>query len=287
MKKILIIIGVFLIMTFCRISVLFAEGAIIWPHFSYPPMFIIENGKAAGFGIDIRNMFWRNMPEYDHKAISAPPKRLFENMRFGKKYCTIGPVKTPDREEYLHYSLPCRVAFADFVVMRKEDADKLDNSKISLKTLLGDERLTFGGLSGASHGVELDRLIDSPLVKAKKAFQSGPNAMENLILMLVEKRVDWMMWEPATVWHIAQKKGFTDRLAVVRPMEMANIAEAGYVACPRNEWGREVIEKVNRILRQAVSTEVYYNYQGAWVPDNLLPEYKRLYEEMIVKPAGQ
>jgi uncharacterized protein (TIGR02285 family) len=125
------------------------------------------------------------------------------------------------------------------------------------------------------------------MVKAKKTFQSGPNAMENLTEMLIEKRVDWLILDPASVWYIARQKGFADRLAVLKPMEINYMAQAGYVTCPKNGWGEIVIEKINRILRRTVTTEEYYNFQGAWVPDNLLPEYKRLYEEIIVNPAGR
>lgn len=55
-----------------------------------------------------------------------------------------------------------------------------------------------------------------------------------------------------------------------------------YVACSKNEWGKEVIEKINRILLEQRPTDAYRGSYERWLDDSSLEPYRQLYKKVFL-----
>ncbi len=262
---------------------LHAKSTIIWPYFSYPPMFIVEGEKLSGYGIDVLDVIMKNMPEYNHKYISAAPSRIFQNLKHGKNYCAFGATRTPEREKYIHFSRPARLVISDMIIIRKADSTRLiSDLKISLKTLLLNPDLIMGTTANASFGLTLDRVIQKYGTQTNIESLSGSDTNEQLIQMLVRKRIDWFIWDPVSVLMLAKKLNLSRDLIMVAIKETREFGILGYVVCPKNEWGSAVIKKVDQILRREVGTDKFYQLFTPWVPVNLRAEYKQHYQRLMI-----
>ncbi len=100
------------------------------------------------------------MPEYQHEAVLLPIKRFLKEMKEGKHYLFWGLYKTPEREKYLYYSIPCRISPPTMVVIRKGDLERFGGGEtLSLKTLLKDRTLKFLMFDSISFGSGVDELL--------------------------------------------------------------------------------------------------------------------------------
>ena len=246
-------------------------------------MFIVEGEKLSGYGIDVIDVITRNMPEYNHKYISAAPSRIFQNIKHGQNYCAFGATKTPDREKYIHFSRPARLVISDMITIRKADSTRLiTDSKISLKNLLLNPDLIMGTTANASFGETLDLVIQQYGSQTHIVSLSGSDTSEQLIQMLVRKRIDWFIWDPVSVLMLSKKLNLSDDLIVVPVKETREFGVLGYVCCPKNEWGAAVIKKIDRILLREVGTDKFYKLFTPWVPVNLRAEYKKHYQRLMI-----
>lgn len=259
-----------------------SKETIIWPYFSYPPMYIVEGKTVKGFGGDIMHLLMNQLTEYHHIPVNAPPVRIFKNIEHGEQYCAIGLVKTPDRERYMHFSRPCRVALPDVVIIRTSDRDRFNAThNISLRRLLQNRDLVMGNIRDASFGPEIDALIARFGKAAKTEQLSGTEATHGLLKMLVSKRTDWFIWDPTSILIVAKKLNLTDQFLMFPIREAKPSISVGYVACPKNEWGRKVIRRIDEVLRRETKTEQYLGYFTPWIPENLLPLFKQEFKRVM------
>lgn len=282
MKKILLSLAVILVSAVSLPSVSMAKDTIIWTYFSYPPLYIIEKGKVSGIGIEIQNLLWKNMPEYTHERVEASVQRMFEDMKHGKKYCVIGALKNPEREAFLHYSLPCRIELPEGLMLRRSDLQKYGaGSEVSLEELLKTGHFTLGYLKGSRDSGILDTIIREYQEKKKVVTISGTDSFQQLLKMIDAGRIDGIIGNSFTV----KEAGFEDRIAVVPIKENRNNPIIGYAVCPKNDWGKQVIDKINAILKKEIPTEKYLQIYTPWIDKQSMPRFRELYEEYLVKPA--
>ncbi len=288
MKKPFLLISILIVSLMTPVLNSQAEEKIIyWPYFSYPPMFIIEGNELSGNGINIQDYLIRNMPEYTHKRISASPKRMFENLKHGANYCVVGALKTPDRETFMHYSYPCRVSFYPMIVIRSKDKtlDSADKT-LSLNQLLGNKDLVFGNIDGIKYGEEINHLIAKNNAEEnlnRIEMVSGPDALMQLLTMLVNGRIDYFIAEPTTMqYFIKNEPELEDKITFMQINEQSQVAAAGYVTCPKNEWGKTIINRINKILHQAVTTDEFYSLALPWIKEDFLDEYRKQYNRLLL-----
>ncbi|MBU2510703.1 transporter substrate-binding domain-containing protein [bacterium] len=260
-----------------------AKDTIFWPYFDYPPLFIVENGGVSGYGIDVLNLIKEELTEYDHKLISAAPKRIFENMKFGKNYCAVGPSKTEEREEYLYYSLPFRAVFPDMVIMRKQNAVNMGLTKeASLKDLLLNKNLVMGHINATSSDSFADGIIKKYGGSTRKETLSGSDSIQNLVQMLHSKRIDWFIWDPASILFYEKRLETSKELTALSVIEQNIPVALGYITCPKNDWGQIIIKRVNRVLIQEIPTEQYFNFFTPWVHDNQMESFRSIFKKYLI-----
>jgi polar amino acid transport system substrate-binding protein len=269
-------------------NILAAVEEIHWPVFHFPPLFFVEGDDIKGYGAHAIRLISQQMPEYQHKLVKAQPVRIFGDMKRGKKYLAYGAAKTPEREKYLAYSLPCRLSLNDTVIMKPEKAKKyLAGSKISLKKLLGDPSLVMGQSRGYSYGKEIDQILNTYGGRNKQEILAGVDAESRKLKMLQSDRIDWMLWDPLSIEILKKNAGISVKLTAYEISELSSSFTPAYLVAPRTEWGIQMIKRVNLALRKILPTDEFYNGLSRWVPEELKPSFRQAYKDLIITPNKQ
>lgn len=278
-------------MLFTAVFVLFsltsarAEEPVIWPVFSYPPLFIMEAGKEpSGVGINVINLIKSKLPEYEHKIKELPISRVFHGLQEGYPYCVYGVLKTPEREAYMHYSLPCRITTPCFVVVRKEDVEKFGGGKkISLRELLENRKLKLLIKKDVIYNKEINSVIDEYATQKHVYLLPSDELGKKEVEMLVAKRIDYTVSVTSTAYE-AKRMGVLDEISFLPFEDAYNHYDVGYIACPENEWGMHMIDKINNILKEEISKPQFFDLFKPFVTENMIPELKSQYEKLIMNP---
>ncbi|THB76249.1 MAG: hypothetical protein D3926_18175 [Desulfobacteraceae bacterium] len=260
---------------------------IRWPYFQYPPLYTIDQeGNVSGYGVHVQKIISRHMPGYTHKMVLAQPARIFADYKNGERYLAYGPVKTPERETYMVFSLPCRLVFTDGVIMDANRAQQyLQGAKISLEKLLSDPQMIMGHSKDASYGQEIDGILKKYEGRFQQEVVTGEESEFRQIKMIQSGRIDWMIWDPLGVVPLLNKADPDHKLGIYEIAEKKNTLVFAHITAPKNEWGIQMIRRINRILKQVVGTDEFYRGLSRWVPDDLQAAYRQGYEELIIKPA--
>jgi uncharacterized protein (TIGR02285 family) len=265
-----------------------AKEKITWPYLCYYPLYICENSRVVGgAGWDILNLMWKNMPQYNHEAVLLPVKRILKDMKEGKHYLFYGLYKTPEREKYVYFSLPCRISTPTMVVIRKDEIQRFGMGKsVSLKRLLEDKLLKFLMFSEISFGSGTDDLLKT-FGKAENVYtEYRTDKMNQYALdLLLNKRIDYFLALNGTR-HRAGELGMSDEIAFI-PIKEQKDYKVGHITAPKNDWGKRVIQEVNQVLKKQVSTEYFFNLFTPLVSDNMVPELRRQFNRLIVEPSKQ
>ena len=265
-----------------------AKEKIIWPYICYYPIYICDNDKlVGGAGLEIYLLIWKGMPEYEHKVVLLPIKRLLKEMKEGKHCLFWGLYKTPEREKNLYYSIPCRISPPTMVVIRKSDLQKFGGDEtLSLKALLDDRALKFLRFSSISYGGSVDELLKE-YEKAGNVYSEyrTDKTNQHALDLLIKKRIDYFLALNGTR-HIATEMGIEDQVVFI-PIKEQTHYKVGHIVAPKNAWGKQMIKKVNQVLRKQIPTETFFQFFTPLVSDNVVPELRRQFNELILEPSKE
>jgi len=265
-----------------------AKENITWPYICFYPLYICQDKQlVGGAGWNIMNLMWKNMPDYEHKTALLPLKRIQKDMKQGKHCLFYGLFKTPERQEFMRFSLPCRISPPTMVVIRKEDLPIFGGGKtVSLQGLLENKGLRFLTFNAISYGDIVDKLL-APHEKNENVhvLYRTDEMDQNALGLLRKKRIDYFLALNGT-HHVADEMGIAGEI-VLLPIKEQSEYKVGYITAPKNEWGKQMIEKVNRVLRKQIPTEYFFNLYKPLVSDNMLPELRVQFNKLIVEPSKQ
>jgi len=266
----------------------YAKKKIAWPYVCFKPVYICGNNQLiGGSGFHILNLLWQQMPEYEHELIQMPVKRILESAKQGDHQLFYGMYKTPEREAYLLYSIPCRISTPTFLVVRKEDISRFgDGNPVSLQHILEDKKRRFLYLQSVSFGKGIDELLKKYKGGANVITEYNTTDMLNKTLkLLLTKRVDSMLSLDGTRYD-AKKLGISDKIAYLSISEQ-NRFDVGYIVAPKNDWGKAMIHQVDAILRKTIPTETFFQYFTPLVDEAMIPKLRQEYNEKILSPSRE
>lgn len=264
----------------------FCKETMIWPYICYKPIYICQgNQLVGGIGFNVINQIQKELPDYEHKTMLMPVKRILEFAKQGEHQIFYGFYKTPEREKFLRYSLPCRISIPTFIVIRKTDYHLFNNGKpISLKKLLKTQEHTFLAFKSISFGKGIDELLydldkKENITTLDDTTEMGPKSLK----MLINNRVDFFLSLDSTVYDIRQLN-LTDKVAYLPIIEQSTY-ETGYITAPKNAWGDKIINQVNKVLRKIVVTDEFFNFFKPLVNQDMVPSLKAEFEKKIIQPS--
>jgi len=263
-----------------------AGESITWVEVNFPPIWILE-GPDKGNGIldGLISIYEKNMPVYEHHHVAANITRILSMMKEGQNVCHAGILKSPDREQFIYFSIPNCITNLHKIVVKKSRKNSLFGNimNVSLEDLLKNTNLKLGVSKSSSYGTTINNLLEKYKEKSTILLRSGQDNHQGLIRMLKEERIDYMIGYPWEITYIDSQMDLRDEIAVVDIKELEGQQWIlSYVGCTKNEWGRQVIEKINAILLKVRASDEYLYHVLKWLPESVKPEAKKAYKEHVL-----
>ncbi len=279
--------GLVLLVALAIPSNLLARDTITWANDNMPPAFIVD-GPEKGNGIvdGVVEIYKAHLPEYDHDHIVGNMARILQMMKNGEKVCYAGFFKTPEREKYIYFSIPNLINYSNIIVVKKSRLKSLFGNKesVSLEALLKNPDLRLGVTRDRSYGGAVDELLKKYKDKNKNiVYRAGQDSLKGLLRMLSAERIDYTIGFPWEVPYVAQQINKRDDISALAIEEgKKDYWIKNYMGCPKNEWGRQMIEKINRILLDVRPTEKHMYHQLKWFPRDMEPQIRKAYKDQIL-----
>ncbi len=268
------------------------KDSITWMEVSMPPYFIQDGpAQGQGYGDLVTAIIQAQLPEYDHHKMVTNVIRHFDKFKQGEKVCTVGLYRTPEREAFMHFSIPSLLTLPPVLIIKKETRDAFAQRKsLSLDDILQNQDFIIGLSKDRSYGNSLDAVFNKHRNRKNFVIFSGQELSENFFKMLMLGRVDGLIGLPDEAMYYAEKMGIRDRI-VTLTLEETQHGYAGWscaVGCSKNEWGLSIIEKINKILVEQRPAEGYRAAYERWLDANSLDQYRRIYQEVFLQttPPG-
>lgn len=246
-----------------------------------PPFFIQEGPhQGQGYGNVMAALIEQQLPDYDHHRLVTNVIRHFAMFKRGDNVCSVGLYRTPEREEFLHFSIPSMLTMPPVLVIRKNHLHRYAGEGVSLAELLRNREFRLGLSSDRSYGAALDAVLRQTPPTTNRLLFSGQELGENYLKMLLLDRIDGLLALPDEAMYHAENMGIREQIALV-PLSENQQTPAEWmcmVACPKNEWGRGVIDRINEALIRIRPTEPYRQAYERWLDPESLARYRRVYD---------
>jgi len=257
-------------------SAAMAADQIIWGKYGVPPYMILD-GERAHHGIfDLTlNVLKDNMPQYQHVELQAPFPRILSEIKNGNHWCFNGALKTPEREGYAYFSMPSSIFLPQRIIVRRDRLAQFKGEQ-SLRVLLEKQVFSTSIMRNRSYGPTVDKLLTAYPPKENYSEQIEATGM------LLAGRIDYMIELPLLAFDQASAMGHPGELVAI-PMQETDEAVFNRVMCPKNEWGRKVVEQVNEVLRLNRAKLAYRNIVEKWHDTESVAEIHKIYDNVFLK----
>lgn len=257
-------------------STAMAADRITWGKYNVPP-YMIRTGEHAHQGIfdQVLDVLKEKLPQYEHVELEAPFPRIYSEIRKGNHWCYNGTLKTPEREAYGYFSLPSSIFLPLRIIVRRDRLAQFQGPQ-SLENLLKNRRLTTSVMRDRSYSPIVDRLLAANPPKENYSEQV------EAIGMLLAGRIDYMVELPLLAHDQARVMGHPGEL-VALPMQEADEVVFNRVMCPRNEWGRKVVDQVNQVLLTNRGKPYYRGIIEKWHDPEAAAEIRKIYDSVFLK----
>jgi uncharacterized protein (TIGR02285 family) len=254
------------------------RDTIQWSGGDEPPVHIgPESGAPANLigkgAADLQlQAFAQALPEYKHQLISVNAPRLFRLLDQGAHVCST-VVPTPERLQryyftYSEFAAPFVIVTPSKTVARLP----MKGGRLSLADLANDSRLKGLVVEGRSYGPALDAIIRSSPGQGVHSVVLSANE-SNLMAMLSSGRMDYTIEFPAVFKYFKLVDPRLADVVAVPFTESHGLVRAG-VVCPRNRWGRTVIERLDKAIPQLVARADYRARLEFWLTDEERVRYQ-------------
>lgn len=264
-----------------------AQDSLAWMEAVAPPFFIHEGPlKGQGYEDLLTEILKAHLPEYSHSHMQANISRHYQQWKQGEKVCSVGMYKTPERLEFTYYSIPSVFTLPPVLIIMKDRFQAFGGKKtVSLAQLLKDGKLIIGRSPNRSYGVEFDSALKAYSTEKNTYSYESPELSLNLFKMLQAGRIDTLPGLPEEAMYLSETMGIRDQIMTLNVEENQANPEASlsYVACSKNEWGREAIQRINRVLLAQRPTTLYRAAYERWLDVSSIEGYRKLYDEVFLK----
>ena len=259
------------------------ENTITWHTFEAPPLMILKGQqKNTGIVDGLRSLLQHSLNDFEHEEINLPYKRYLRDAKEKRNICTAYLFKTPMREEFLYFSKPA-IIFPGFeIILHKDTYAKLDYpAEISLHDLFEKFNFRLATNQIRSYGPKIDPIIKAYEAKRKVSRHTGSTTL--VFRLIASKRADFMIDFPNRVLYWAQELNLDPYDFLSIPIKEDYKNAISYVACPKTEWGKNVIDKVNTVLSEHIATPAYLDILKRWSPEYHKQEIDELHKILIKK----
>jgi uncharacterized protein (TIGR02285 family) len=241
------------------------DNIIYWQTYDSAPGFI-QSGefKGQGFVQKVLAQTIAKMPDYQHEMPLTSLARSLEDIRLGKQVCHPSLLITPERREYIHFSDYMGFNPTHRLILRRSfPAAQTPNVPINIAQHLSNRKMSFAFIKGRSFGQEIDEFIAKLNPHNRMVLLTSGNH-EALFGLIANERVDAAIAYPFELGFFSKNQPAAGQSLVALEIEGVPPYIAGSVGCPKNQWGANVIVRINEILKEIKPTEEYKQALTTW-----------------------
>ncbi|MFJ7811853.1 TIGR02285 family protein [Pseudomonas asiatica] len=264
-----------------------AKERIFWLVRDLPPFTILE-GPEKGQGVidQLLPLLIRQMPEYDHSIVRVNRARGIQMLQDLNSFtCDPTLLWTPERAEYVRFSVPSLGVLSGGLVLRKDSealvAPYLDGQEVDLHGLLSKAPLKLGVVAERSYGTQIDAILRQ-LPDTAFSRHYGNDATANLLQMQQLGRLRMVLGYWPEVRYLVEQQGGALADYRFHPVQGVNRYQFLHVGCSNSELGREAIAHIDQLLpalRRDVLPGLYARWLDPALQEDYLEESKRFFED--------
>lgn len=252
---------------------------VTWAIADRPTSYILR-GKDKGRGAvdELYSLLQKHLKDYQHKNHEMSFARVLQQMKCGKNVCACG-FKSGKREEVGLFSQPAIIAMPYSIVTKKEHLSQIFSNahSISLEKLIKNKSITGGITQERSYG-SITAVINE---NQNKNIDILANT-SNLIKMLILDRVDYIIEIPSFAVYMVKQFQPQISLQSISIIENTNEILFARIFCTKNQWGKNIIRKIDKILDQEKGTPEYLELMERWYDENSRLIIRRYYNNGFV-----
>ncbi|OHX10381.1 TIGR02285 family protein [Chromobacterium sphagni] len=245
-----------------------------WVLSDWPPNFIVRDGKPTTGQNDVYlKLIMQKWPQAEHRFIVMSTARSVLELQNKSPICRLNLIPTPTRERLAFFTLT-HMQLPLQVIIRREVAAKAplnDKGEVVLEQLIRQPDLRGIVAAGRSYTAGIDRQLASDKDKSNLRDIQNLPSNEGLFKLLQLGRADYTLDYESDLNY--QQRSHGNQALVSLPLAGAALIPVG-IACPRTEWGRQAILKIDALLAQVVNDPAYRAAQERWLSPASLQRYK-------------
>ena len=263
-----------------------AKERLFWLVRDLPPFTIFE-GPEKGRGVidQLLPLLIGQMPEYDHSIVRVNRARGIQMLQDPKTFtCDPTLLWTPERAEYVRFSLPSVGVLSGGLVLRKDSealvTPYLHDQEVDLHGLLSKTTLQLGIVAGRSYGTQIDAILQQ-LPDTALSRHYGNDATANLLQMQQLGRLQLVLGYWPEVRYLVQQQGGSLADYQFYPVQGVSRYQFLHVGCSNSELGRAAIAHIDRLLptlRRDVLPGLYARWLSPALQEDYLEQSKRFFE---------
>ncbi|MBB5349619.1 TIGR02285 family protein [Desulfoprunum benzoelyticum] len=263
-----------------------AKDSIRWLEAPAPPFFIHEGQyKGQGYEDLVTDIITENLPQYSHSRTIASITRHYYEFEQGNKVCNVGLYKTPEREKFMHFSIPSFFTYPSVLIIDKSKWPSFGNAKkLKLQDILKSKQLIIGRGENRSYGRFVDEVLNRYGTQQNIFAFEGQELSLHFFEMLKLNRLDGLIGLLEEAMYQAERLGIRDQIMTIDIEENQGNRESwlSYVACSKTEWGRKVIDDINHVLIKQRPSPRYRAAYERWLDPSSHEGYRKLYEKVFL-----
>lgn len=256
-----------------------AKEALTWAVLHFPPFQILEGPHQGTGSFDGElQVLIEKLPEFDHRVVPMSFARRKEEFSAGTNICTPGIFRAPALALNLAVSLPMLTHLDNRVIYLKEKEPLFGGEPVDLDRLFDRSDVIGAVVPGRSYAPNIDQAIARHRGSANLLVRAIETSQ--LFQMLLDGDIHYLLLFSHEAAFLAERFGATGRIG--------HRAIAGtppylftHVACTGNAWGKAVVAKLNKAMRDERSQPAYRALSERWYPPEDQERVRRFYPEML------
>ncbi len=261
----------------------FSKEQINWLSANFPPVMELNDQEVpvGGYVKKQMDIIFQEMEGFEHTYIKMTWARAWASIKSGYPVCHTMAAKTPEREQYAYFSIPKEVTTLNAIIMSRDMAKRLSYPQsISLSQLLQNGEFKGVLQNERSYLPFIDKLLAT--YEKRVRIERVATRSHQLLQMLSRKRIDYFIDFPAVIGFSAKKYDINEEQFFISRIEGAPSYDFSYFACPKNEWGKKIINRLNQIIKQYAPTTIWLNIYKESLPRRYRPYIEKVYREEYV-----
>lgn len=265
-----------------------AKERLLWLVRDLPPFTIFE-GTEKGQGVIDRllPLLIEQMPEYDHSIVRVNRARGIQMLQDPNTFtCDPTLLWTPERAEYVHFSIPSLGVLSGGLVVRKAGeavlAPFLTDNEVDLSGLMSHTPLQLGIVAERSYGTQIDEILRQ-LPDSALSRHYGNDATANQLQMQRLGRLHMVMGYWPEVRYLIQQQGGSLGDYQFHPVQGVNRYQFLHVGCSDSALGREAVAHIDQLL-PTLRQETLPGLYARWLDPELQATYLEQSKQFFKQP---